>query len=276
MAAPPSRGAEPRTAAPRRPPDGRSRALRITTSRIVTPAVGSPTQQRTTAIFRDDSRAVAARIPTRSRRKRSRKSATSTYMSYDPPAMRSSSLASLLLARLRAPRAPGQRPQATRQSAAPAGRPPPCVRLLTLSPAAAPWSRCALSQRGFRLGTDGTGRRAPRLPRRQRPAWCSPGQARPATWCSSIWRRRCQDHVGLAESVDPDGRITFREVRDGQVRTSYVHAAEPCARRDGQGRILNTFLRPKRPDDPPATRYFAARCCARCCASSAGSAISPS
>src|SRR5207247_1258186 len=28
-------------------------------------------------------------------------------------------------------------------------------------------------------------------------------------------------------------------------------------RRDAQGRVRNTFLRPKRPDDPPQARYFA-------------------
>jgi len=115
----------------------------------------------------------------------------------------------------------------------------------------------ALHQRGFRFGTDGTvgalhgylidnGRAVP------------PTQARPGDVVFfDLGSGACEDHVGLAESVDPDGRITFRESRDGQVRTSYLHAGEPWVRRDDQGRVLNSFLRPKRPDDPPATRYFA-------------------
>lgn len=68
---------------------------------------------------------------------------------------------------------------------------------------------------------------------------------------------RCGTHVGLVESVDPDGRVAFRESRDGSVRRSYLDPANPLVRRDAEGRILNTFLRPKRLDDPPAARYFA-------------------
>jgi hypothetical protein len=115
----------------------------------------------------------------------------------------------------------------------------------------------ALRARGFHFGTDGTvGALHGYLADNGRPV--SPGQARPGDVVFfDLGNGGCQDHVGLAESVDPDGRITFREARDGQVRTSYVFTGEPCARRDAQGRILNTFLRPKRPDDPPATRYFA-------------------
>jgi hypothetical protein len=115
----------------------------------------------------------------------------------------------------------------------------------------------ALHERGFRFGTDGSvGALRGYLADNGRPV--PPAQARAGDVVFfDLGAGGCQDHVGLAESVDPDGRITFREARDGQVRTSYLHAGEPCARRDSQGRILNTFLRPKRPDDPPATRYFA-------------------
>jgi hypothetical protein len=67
----------------------------------------------------------------------------------------------------------------------------------------------------------------------------------------------CADHAGVVEAVDSGGRITFREVRGGTVRTSYVHPAEPSLRRGSDGRIMNTFLRPRRTDDPPAARYFA-------------------
>jgi hypothetical protein len=66
----------------------------------------------------------------------------------------------------------------------------------------------------------------------------------------------CADHAGIVESVD-DGRIAFREVRSGQTRTSYVDPRQPSQRRSADGRILNSFLRPRRTDDPPAARYFA-------------------
>lgn len=67
----------------------------------------------------------------------------------------------------------------------------------------------------------------------------------------------CADHVGVIEAVDPGGRIAFRESRGGQTRVSYVYPAMPLARRDDQGTVLNTFLRPKKIDDPPDSRYFA-------------------
>jgi hypothetical protein len=66
----------------------------------------------------------------------------------------------------------------------------------------------------------------------------------------------CADHAGVVESVD-DGRIAFREVRSGQTRTSYLDPRQPSQRRSADGRILNSFLRPRRTDDPPAARYFA-------------------
>jgi hypothetical protein len=69
--------------------------------------------------------------------------------------------------------------------------------------------------------------------------------------------RGCGTHVGLVELVDTRGRVSFRESRDGRVRSSFVHPRERTARRDASGQVLNTFLRPKRIDDPPETRYFA-------------------
>ncbi len=67
----------------------------------------------------------------------------------------------------------------------------------------------------------------------------------------------CGNHVGLVETVEPDGRITFREWRGGFARHSYLQPADPRARRDPRGRVLNTFLRIKRPDDPEDALYFA-------------------
>jgi hypothetical protein len=67
----------------------------------------------------------------------------------------------------------------------------------------------------------------------------------------------CGGHAGLVETVEPSGRIGFRERRDGDTRHSYVAPQTPSLRRDGQGRVMNTFLRPKRMDDAPETAYFA-------------------
>ena len=69
----------------------------------------------------------------------------------------------------------------------------------------------------------------------------------------------CQfpDHVGIVSRVDDDGRIAFVEARDGHVRRSYADPRRPQLRRDGMGRVVNTFLRPKRPDDPANTPNFA-------------------
>jgi len=67
----------------------------------------------------------------------------------------------------------------------------------------------------------------------------------------------CADHVALAETVAPDGRITFVEARGGHVRRSVVDPTHPTLRRDAQGRITNSFLRPMAMDDPAGSRYFA-------------------
>jgi hypothetical protein len=67
----------------------------------------------------------------------------------------------------------------------------------------------------------------------------------------------CADHTGIVTEVSPAGRISFLEVRDGQVRTSYAHPGWPVARRDDRDQVLNSFLRPKKIDDPPDGRYYA-------------------
>jgi hypothetical protein len=67
----------------------------------------------------------------------------------------------------------------------------------------------------------------------------------------------CGGHVGLVESAEASGRIGFREWRNGSVRHSFATPRAPLARRDGQGKILNSFLRIKQMDDPPETQYFA-------------------
>ena len=67
------------------------------------------------------------------------------------------------------------------------------------------------------------------------------------------------DHAGIVESIEPDGRIVFVEARAGEVRRSVVDPAHPTLRRTERGEIANTFLRPMRVTDRPATRYFAAQ-----------------
>ena len=116
----------------------------------------------------------------------------------------------------------------------------------------------ALHERGLRFGTDGTPAalfaylRASGEP-------VSPAEARPGDVVFFAARdgAACGDHAGLVEAVDAAGRLTFREGRDGAVHHSFADPAHPLARRDADGRILNTFLRPRRPDDPPDARYFA-------------------
>ncbi len=67
----------------------------------------------------------------------------------------------------------------------------------------------------------------------------------------------CGGHVGLVESAEASGRIGFREWRAGSVRHSFATPRAPLVRRDGQGKILNSFLRTKQMEDPPETQYFA-------------------
>jgi hypothetical protein len=67
----------------------------------------------------------------------------------------------------------------------------------------------------------------------------------------------CGGHVGMVETAEASGRIGFREWRSGSSRHSFATPRAPLVRRDELGKILNTFLRPKRMDDPEDTRYFA-------------------
>jgi hypothetical protein len=68
---------------------------------------------------------------------------------------------------------------------------------------------------------------------------------------------RCPDHAGWVEGVEDSGRIAFRESRYGMNRVSYLYPDAPGERRAPDGRILNSFLRARRPEDPPETRYYA-------------------
>jgi len=65
------------------------------------------------------------------------------------------------------------------------------------------------------------------------------------------------DHVGVVDTVAPDGRIVFVEARGGRVQRSFVDPARPRLRRNAGGDIANSFLRAKTVDDAPDARYFA-------------------
>ena len=114
----------------------------------------------------------------------------------------------------------------------------------------------ALQKRGVRFGTDGSvGSLYTYIKNEQALIPARSARAGDVVFFN-IEGEECADHVGVIESVDA-GRIAFREARDGQVRTSYVDPGAPSSRRGPDGRILNSFLRPRRTDDPPAARYFA-------------------
>ena len=65
------------------------------------------------------------------------------------------------------------------------------------------------------------------------------------------------DHVALVSAVDGSGRISFVEARDGEIHRSYVDPDRPQTRRDESGRVLNSFLRPKRVGESGDTANFA-------------------
>ena len=114
-----------------------------------------------------------------------------------------------------------------------------------------------LRQRGVRFGTDGSVASLYAYMRLEQ-VMVPPTSARPGDVVFfQMDTTTCADHAGIVEAVDETGRITFREVRGGVVRESYAHPGEPSLRRAADGRVLNTFLRPRRTDDPPEARYFA-------------------
>jgi hypothetical protein len=67
----------------------------------------------------------------------------------------------------------------------------------------------------------------------------------------------CPQHAAWVDAVEDSGRIAFRESRYGMNRLSYLYPDAPGERRAPDGRILNSFLRARRPEDPPGTRYYA-------------------
>lgn len=126
----------------------------------------------------------------------------------------------------------------------------------------------ALQQTGLRFGTDGSVQalwgylrttHTALAPNASRPGDVVffqthaplPAAITPAQACDA------PDHVGIVADVDGDGRIVFVEARNGAVLRSFADPERPQERRDESGRVLNTFLRPKRTDDPDNTPNFA-------------------
>ena len=114
----------------------------------------------------------------------------------------------------------------------------------------------SLHARGIRFGTDGS---MPALFAFVQGdfARIPPDQARDGDVIFFDTGTGCSDHAGVVESAEASGRIGFREWRGGSVRHSFATPKSPWDRRDAQGKILNTFLRPKHMEDPAETRYFA-------------------
>lgn len=126
----------------------------------------------------------------------------------------------------------------------------------------------ALQESGLRFGTDGSvaalwgylrTSHTPLPPTASRPGdvlFFQSGAAMPST---SPAAGTCTepDHVAIVSGVDGDGRISFVEARDGEIRRSYANPEQPQRRRDDAGRVLNTVLRPKRVGDPPETPNYA-------------------
>jgi hypothetical protein len=50
-------------------------------------------------------------------------------------------------------------------------------------------------------------------------------------------------HIGVVERVSEDGLVTFVHRADGGVKRSKLHLYQRQVRRDGQGRVLNDWLR---------------------------------
>lgn len=50
-------------------------------------------------------------------------------------------------------------------------------------------------------------------------------------------------HIGVVERVSEDGQVTFVHRAGGGVKRSRLHLSQRAVRRDGQGRVLNDWLR---------------------------------
>jgi len=112
-------------------------------------------------------------------------------------------------------------------------------------------------EHGLRFGTDGTVGSLYEYVRENHELVPPSHAVRGDVLFFSIAGQGCADHAGYVEEVEDSGRVVFREARLGGVRRSYLHPEEPSVRRAPDGRILNSFLRARRMEDPPTARYHA-------------------
>ncbi len=114
----------------------------------------------------------------------------------------------------------------------------------------------SLARRGVRFGSDGSALALFAFLREHYPAVAATRAVMGDVLFFDLGEG-CGGHAGLVETVEPSGRIGFRERRDGDTRHSYVTPRTPAVRRDDGGRVMNTFLRTKHVNDAPDTAYFA-------------------
>lgn len=117
----------------------------------------------------------------------------------------------------------------------------------------------SLLHRGFSFGTDGSSEALYSYASARHEA-IAPQEARVGDlvfFDTSLGGNHCGGHVGLVEGIAPGGAMKFRERRDGQERSSMADPLRPAQRRDSEGRVINTFLRARKPNDVEGTRYYA-------------------
>ena len=63
-------------------------------------------------------------------------------------------------------------------------------------------------------------------------------------------------HVGVVEQVEVDGTVVFVSSVTKGIERYRMNLREPGRHNDGDGRIINDYMRRKWPGDPPATQYL--------------------
>lgn len=117
----------------------------------------------------------------------------------------------------------------------------------------------SLQRRGLSFGTDGSVQ-ALYSYATMRHESIDPREARPGDivfFDTSSGEGRCGGHVGLVQGIAPGGALKFRERRNEEDRESVADPMRPSQRRDDNGRVINTFMQPRKPNDREGTRYYA-------------------
>jgi hypothetical protein len=81
--------------------------------------------------------------------------------------------------------------------------------------------------------------------------------ARPGDLVLFFARRPAPAKVGVLLACDGP-RLVFLHLRGGKAQLGWLHLGQPHRRRlPGQTAVANSYVRIKRPEDPPSTRYLA-------------------